>query len=102
MAGFSECPSLKGFVHFWTLTLDREVERAEFTELHLLTLEQLLKHTVLELVGHTEADILTIDGVVLRHVLTEFLIGHGLGVRHMSEPLPEGFRVLDLVLGYFN
>jgi hypothetical protein len=20
MAGFSECPSLKGFVHFWTLT----------------------------------------------------------------------------------
>ena len=23
MAGFSECPSLKGFVHFWTLTVNR-------------------------------------------------------------------------------
>lgn len=27
MAGFSECPSLKGFVHFWTLTLKSKLKR---------------------------------------------------------------------------
>ena len=27
MAGFSECPSLKGFVHFWTLTIKKLYKR---------------------------------------------------------------------------
>ena len=27
MAGFSECPSLKGFVHFWTLTYHVKMEK---------------------------------------------------------------------------
>ena len=45
--------------------LHREVEHAEFTELDLLAFEELLEHTALELVGDTEADVLSVDGVVL-------------------------------------
>ena len=78
--------------------LDGEVERAEFSELHLLAFEQLLKQTALQLVGNTQADVLTIYGVVFGHVLTDFLVAHGLRGDHSTVPLAEGcgFRVLVL------
>ena len=52
--------------------------------------------------GNTEADVLTIDGVVFGHVFTEFLVGHGLGSGDAAVPLAVGLGVLDLVLGNFN
>ena len=85
-----------------TGALHREVERAEFAELHLLAFQQLLEHTVLQLVGHAEADIFAIHRVVLRHVLTELLIAHGLRRDHATIPLAEGCRLVVLVLSYFN
>ena len=82
--------------------LDGEVEHTEFAELDLLAFEQLFEHTLLKLVGDTETDIFAIDGVVLRHVLTELLVAHGLLRDYAAVPLAEGLAVLDLVLGYFD
>ena len=85
-----------------TGALHREIERAQFTELHLLTFEELFEDTVLEFVGDTQADVFTEDGVVLTHVLAEFLIGHGLTGDHTAIVLAVGLRVRNLVLGYFD
>jgi len=85
-----------------TGALHREIERAQFTELHLLTLKELLEDTVLEFVGDTQADVFTEDGVVLAHVLAEFLIGHGLTGDHTAIVLAVGLGVRNLVLGYFD
>ena len=84
-----------------TGALHSQIEHAEVAELHLLALQQLLKDTRLQLVGHTEADILTVDGVVLRHVLTEFGIRHGLGGYHSTVELAVGLRGRVLVLESF-
>lgn len=85
-----------------TGALHREIERAEFAELYFLAFEELLEDTVLEFVSDTQADVFTEDGVVLTHVLAEFLIGHGLTGDHTAIVLAVGLGVRDLVLGYFN
>ena len=84
-----------------TAALGGQIERAELTELHLLALEELLEDARLELVGHAEADVLSVDGVVLRHVLAEFGIRHRLRRHHTAVVLPEGGAVLVGVLAYF-
>ena len=84
-----------------TGALDREIEGAEFTELHLLAFQELLEHTVLQLVGNAQTDVFTIHRVVLGHVLTELLIAHGLRRDHATIPLAEGCRLVVLVLSYF-
>ena len=83
---------IEAFLRVAADTLGREVEGSELTELHLLALEELFEDTRLQLVGHTEADILAIDGVVLRHVLAEFLIGHRLGGYQTGVELAIGLR----------
>ena len=75
------------------LALDGQVERAQVSELHLLALEELLQQTVLQFDGHAAADVLAVDGVVLRHVLDEFTIGHGLGGDHFAVVLAIGGRL---------
>jgi hypothetical protein len=47
--------------------------------LGFLGLQQLLQHTALQLIRNAQADILAIHTVVLRHMLTQLLITHGLG-----------------------
>ena len=84
-----------------TGAFDTEVEHTEFAELDLLTFQQLFEHTVLQLVGYTEADIFAIDGIVLRHVLAELLVAHGLGRDHTTVPLAIGCGLVVFVLGYF-
>ena len=60
---------------------------------------ELLQDTVLQFLRHTEAHVLTIHAVVLRHVFTELSVTHGLRGYDSSEVLTvsHGTRILVLL-----
>ena len=86
-----------------TVRLHAQIEGSQIAELHLLALQELLQQTVGQLDGDALADILTVDGVVLGHVLDEFTIGHRAGGDGLAVILAvAGRHLLVVVLSDFD
>ena len=70
--------------------------------MYLLALQELFDQTLLQLGGYAGTDVLALDGVVLRHVLGELLVGHGHGGYYSAEPLVVGRRLVVVELIDFD